>query len=171
MMPPGIDGSFHVVLAVKNAARSAEWYCRLFGFVVVQEDVRVVRPDSRGVDTVFICTGLMHLRTRLFIALAQPHETEALPFDWRRVGLQHLGFHVRDRIDLDAWITHLDQLDISHSAVMPEGPGLVVRFHDLDDIPIEVFWIDWQNSEQLWSSLIRQRVRAARRRPRQVRLP
>jgi hypothetical protein len=76
--------------------------------------------------------------------------------------LQHFAFHVAERDDLDAWVAHLDSLRIAHSSIAQEGPSLIVRFRDLDRIPIEVCWPDLRRCEEFFTMLARARASAAR---------
>jgi catechol 2,3-dioxygenase-like lactoylglutathione lyase family enzyme len=163
-MPPRIDGNIHLVLVVSEAKRSAQWYSRVFDFVVVREGVEAVLLDSYGRETRFTSSILFHLPTRFFLGLAQPSDAPTESFNWQRVGLQHFGFHVEQRSELDDWASHLDSLGIEHSPILPEGPGLLVRFHDPDKIPVEVFWADWEYCEQLWTRTARARAQSARER-------
>jgi catechol 2,3-dioxygenase-like lactoylglutathione lyase family enzyme len=60
-------------------------------------------------------------------------------FDERRVGLDHLGFKVADRDELDRWVTHFDAKGVSHSGVIDIGFGPTVVFRDSDNIQLELF--------------------------------
>lgn len=117
-----------------------------------------------GGTTAFDFTTLFHVPTRMFLGLAEPRDRPADPFDWRRAGLQHFAFHVEERAELDEWSRHLKSLGIAHSPVLAEGPGLVVRFHDPDQIPVEVCWPDLARCEQLFTIVARTRAQAARER-------
>jgi catechol 2,3-dioxygenase-like lactoylglutathione lyase family enzyme len=165
-MPPQINGSVHVVLVVKDAKHSAEWYSKVFGFSVVREEVEAVLDHDAAGATKFTSSILFHVPTRLFLGLAEAREPLAEQFDWRRPGLQHLAFHVPERSDLARWSEHLDSLGIQHSPELSEGPGLLVRFHDLDGIPVEIFWADTQLCERLFVSVARGRARASQERRR-----
>jgi glyoxylase I family protein len=44
-------------------------------------------------------------------------------FDERRVGLDHLGFKVGDRDELQRWVTHFDAKGVSHSGIIDIGFG------------------------------------------------
>ncbi|MDP9106348.1 MAG: VOC family protein [Candidatus Eremiobacteraeota bacterium] len=166
-MPPRIDGNVHVALVVSDAVRSAQWYGRVFGFIVVRTTVAETVHHVSGRHGAFTFTSLFHPPSRLFMGLAQPKDPGAAAFDWSRPGLQHFGFHVEERDELDAWSRHLDELGIEHSEVLSEGPGLLVRFHDPDQIPVEVYWPDGQYCEQLFTMLARSRASAARERRRE----
>lgn len=163
-MAPRINGGFHLVLVVNDIERSAAWYGQVFGFELVRRDIETCLPDPSGRHTAFTHVALYHFQARLFLGLAQPHDSAGETFDWRRVGLQHFGFHVEERSDLDKWMRYLDHLNIAHSALLTEGPGLLVRFHDPDQIPVEVFWVDPNRGEQMLTALARLRAQAARNR-------
>jgi catechol-2,3-dioxygenase len=83
--------------------------------------------------------------------------------------LQHFSLHVATRDGLDEWMGHLDALGIPHSGVVREGPGLVVRFHDPDGIPVEVCWPDMDTCREMWEGLAWARAEAARERRRRRR--
>lgn len=164
-MIPRLDGGLHLVLVVRDAERSAEWYNRVFGFENVRKTTTAApQLDSCGKDTPFTFTSLFHVATRQFLGLAQPNLAAAQPFNWRQAGLQHFGFHVSERAALDEWASHLDKLGIAHSTIFPEGPGELVRFYDPDHIPVEVFWPNMPRCEELWRTLARSRARAGRER-------
>lgn len=97
-----------VILTVKDAGRSAEWYCRLLG---LEETSRYVRPDGH--------VARVHLskpHTGVELCLVD-HPADPATFSEFRAGLDHLEFLVDRRSDLDAWASRLDELGIRHSGV------------------------------------------------------
>jgi catechol 2,3-dioxygenase-like lactoylglutathione lyase family enzyme len=161
-MPPQLNGDIHLVLVVKDAKKSAEWYGQVFGFVTVREGMECTYLDAYGNPATFSCTSLFHFSSSFFLGLAQPQDAVAKTFDWRSAGLQHLGFHVEELSDLEEWARYLDSLGIPHSPFLEEGPGLLIRFYDLDQIPIELFWTNRQRGEEMFTALARSRASAAR---------
>ena len=58
----------------------------------------------------------------------------------RRAGLDHFGFAVASRADLDAWAAKLDGLAIAHTGVRDIGgpvPFSTLVFRDPDNIQLE----------------------------------
>lgn len=161
---PDIDGHSHIVLVVSDARHSADWYCRVFGFVRVTEGTTASLPDpsAPGGATAFSFTGLLHMKSKLFLGLAQLVEQQSPAFELRRVGIQHFGFHVPERADLETWSAHLDVLGIPHSAVLAEGTGYIVRFQDPDGLPLEVYWPDLTYFRQLMRARVQERRSEAR---------
>jgi len=130
---PKLEGGGHVVLLVTDLAKSVEWYRRVFGFMIVREGVK---------EGGFVFSSLLHPESFAFVGLAQLETGTCAPFDVRRVGIQHYGYHVPEISDLTEWAKHFESLQISHSGVLKEGYGRVIRFSDPDDIVLEVFWAD-----------------------------
>ena len=61
-------------------------------------------------------------------------------FDERRVGLDHVGFEVPERADLDEWQRHLAALDVEHSPFADTDVGSALVFRDPDGIQLEIWW-------------------------------
>ncbi len=59
-------------------------------------------------------------------------------FDERRVGLDHLAFRVKDRDELQRWVTHLATKGVEHSGIVDIGFGPTVVFRDPDHIRLEL---------------------------------
>jgi catechol 2,3-dioxygenase-like lactoylglutathione lyase family enzyme len=74
---PGLKGMRHIALKVKDAARSKEFYCKLFGMVVVWE------PDAQNI---YLSSGWDNLAI---------HEvSKQFPQGAAEMQLDHLGFVV-----------------------------------------------------------------------------
>jgi catechol 2,3-dioxygenase-like lactoylglutathione lyase family enzyme len=70
-------------------------------------------------------------------------------FDERRVGLDHVAFHIGDLAVLEAWAKHVDEFGVAHSGIQDHdggrgGPLIVLR--DPDNIQIELT-AGWQPPE------------------------
>ncbi|MGH3190639.1 MAG: VOC family protein [Streptosporangiaceae bacterium] len=128
---PRLTGESHNVLVVRDLERSMEWYCRVFGFIVVRDQVSAVGLSF---------TSLLHPESHAFIGLGQPDSPDGTSFDDRAIGLQHLGYHVPERSDLEEWTAHLNALGISHMGVQHANYGSFVFFRDPDNILLEVYW-------------------------------
>ena len=64
-------------------------------------------------------------------------------FDESRTGLDHMGFGVANRADLDTWAAKLDELGIAHTGVRDiEGPApfSTLVFRDPDNIQLEFIY-------------------------------
>ena len=89
-------GISHVDLSVTDVEASAEWYAKVLGLK------RLVRQDLDG----RVMVVLAHPETRLVIGLNQHHETVGDQFDEHRPGLDHVGFGVVDRAELDRLVAN-----------------------------------------------------------------
>lgn len=90
-------------------------------------------PDFRG-------WTLMHPSGVVVTAIAHDQGAPGA-FDERRVGLDHVAFHVGDLATLELWSAHLDALAVRHSGVQDVhgargGPLIVLR--DPDNIQLEL---------------------------------
>jgi catechol-2,3-dioxygenase len=68
-----------------------------------------------------------------------PDPSDTLPFDERRIGLDHLAFACRDRNELEAWEARLSELDISNGGIVDAGYGSGLSCRDPDNIALEFF--------------------------------
>ena len=126
---PELDGVHHVTLSVGDLDTSIEWYTRVLGY---RESLRVERD---GVGKAMLIRD--DCVTISFVA----HGDSAVEglFDEHRAGLDHLGFAVRDRAELDRWIDVLDAHGIGHNEPVRGLWGWVVSFRDPDNIALEFY--------------------------------
>jgi catechol 2,3-dioxygenase-like lactoylglutathione lyase family enzyme len=142
-------GTNHVALTVTDLDRSSAWYCDLFGLTVVSNDENIGPPYFTDVRY----RGLFDLTTFSYVvALHQHQQGDAGTFDARRVGLDHVGFHVPERSDLDDWLQRLDEREIAHSGVVEAPHAAVVSFKDPDNIALELAHV----KADFWANLIGQ---------------
>ena len=129
---PEFGSVSHLDLSVSDVEASASWYCEVLGLR------RLSRVDLD--NRIMIVLG--HKASGLIIGLNQHHEPAADRFDERRPGLDHVGFAVADRADLDAWQARLAELGVEHSPVQdaPSGSGTALVFRDPDNIQLEFWW-------------------------------
>ncbi|HEU0256911.1 MAG TPA: VOC family protein [Microbacteriaceae bacterium] len=122
----------HLDLSVSDVARSAAWYVETLGLKQLSRS----DLDNR------IMVVLLHRETGLVIGLNQHRQSAADRFDERRPGLDHVGFAVAKREDLDAWEARLTELGVEHSPVTdsPSGSGTALVFRDPDNIQLEFWW-------------------------------
>jgi len=121
----------HLDLSVSDVESSARWYCDVLGLR------RLRRADLEN----RIMVVLRH-DSGLIIGLNQHHEPAADRFDERRPGLDHVGFAVTERSELDDWQARLAELGVAHSPVQdaPSGTGAALVFRDPDNIQLEFWW-------------------------------
>lgn len=122
----------HLDLTVSDAERSADWYVRVLGL----RRLRRADLDNR------IMIVLLHADSGLIIGLNQHHQQAADRFDEHSPGLDHVGFAVTDRGELDAWESTLTEHGVEHSPVTdaPSGSGTALVFRDPDNIQLEFWW-------------------------------
>jgi catechol 2,3-dioxygenase-like lactoylglutathione lyase family enzyme len=122
---PGIA---HVAVTVSDLGRSVPWYERLF-------DAKPVLDED---------TGPFHhvvwlLGPTLF-GIHQHSEPESRDaFSELRPGLDHVGFGVASRAELESWVKRLDGLGISHGGIVDAPYGSGLSFRDPDNVALELF--------------------------------
>ena len=126
---PDVSGIHHVSVTVTDIERSVPWYCDLLGLSKLMEESH---PDGAGYAVVLgkpdwsMCVGL------------HTHQTNARErFSESRTGLDHIGFMVSARTELDAWESKLTELGVEHSPVNDQGGYAVLVFRDPDNIQLE----------------------------------
>ncbi|MEO7007340.1 MAG: VOC family protein [Terrimesophilobacter sp.] len=122
----------HIDLSVSDVEKSAAWYCDVLGLK------RLKRSDLDN----RIMIVLRHEDTGLIIGLNQHQVQGAERFDEHSPGLDHIGFSVSERADLDVWQQRLAELNVEHSPVQdsPSGSGTALVFRDPDNIQLEFWW-------------------------------
>lgn len=133
MTNPSLTGASHLALTVVDMEASAEWYERVFGWLVLARLDATEAGSSRVL--------LFDPATGFALAVCQPEDAGGDRFDHRRTGLDHFAFGVADQAALDAWIAHLDALGIDHSPVRELALGKFVSFEDPDGIQFEL-WLN-----------------------------
>lgn len=127
---PSFGTPSHIDLSVVDVEASAQWYCDVLGL----RRVRRVDLDNR------IMVVLVHRDTGLIIGLNQHTSIPLTVFDDRNVGLDHIGFNVSERADLDEWEKHLAALNVKHSPAEDTANGSALVFRDPDNIQLEFWW-------------------------------
>lgn len=130
MTQPSFDGISHLDLSVSDIDASASWYQRVLGLEQLH------RADLDGRTMVV----LLARSARLIIGLNAHDGRPDGRFDERRVGLDHVGFSVPERADLDTWQEHLAALGVEHSPVSDGDAGSALVFRDPDNIQLEIWW-------------------------------
>ncbi len=130
MPTPSFTGISHLDLSVSDVDASAEWYERVLGLL------RLRRAELPGRTMIVLLAADAGLVIGLNAHAGRPDGR----FDERRVGLDHVGFAVPRREDLDGWQAHLAALGVEHSPVADVDPGAALVFRDPDNIQLEIWW-------------------------------
>src|SRR5579859_4375060 len=123
----------HVALTVRDKHRSAAWYRQVLGFEFVKEFT--FAPNEPGIPRIL----LRHPGSQFLIALCEHRNRSGDAFDPFRTGLDHFALEVASREELEAWIPHLEQLDVAYSPIKELGNASYICIKDPDGIPIELW--------------------------------
>jgi catechol 2,3-dioxygenase-like lactoylglutathione lyase family enzyme len=85
---------------------------------------------------------LVEPRSGLAIGLHTNTGNNGSQFDEAQTGMDHVGFNVSGREELDAWLSWLDELGVEHSGIRTGDepfPYATVVFRDPDNIQLELF--------------------------------
>ena len=126
---PDLPTIAHVTLTVSDLDRSVQWHERLF-------DVAFHRDEDPGPfrRAVWLVEGQTLVGLNEF-----PDRSDALPFDERRIGMDHLAFACRDRDELEVWEVRLSELGIGNGGIVDAGYGSALSCRDPDNIALEFF--------------------------------
>lgn len=124
-------GISHFDLSVLDVDASATWYERVLG-------LHRMKRAELPTRTMIV---LFHEGSGLVIGLIQHQGTPDEPFDERRIGLDHVGFAVESREELDTWQARLAALEVEHSPVADTEAGSALAFRDPDNIQLEMWWM------------------------------
>jgi glyoxylase I family protein len=134
---PSITGIHHFSVTVCDIEASVAWYQRVFH----AERVPMTFPHYEREDTGYGVL-LVEPRSGLAIGLHKNSGNAGEQFDEARTGLDHVGFNVSSRDELEAWTAWLDELGIEHSGIRTDDapfPYATVVFRDPDNIQLELF--------------------------------
>lgn len=135
---PQITGVHHFSPTVTDVEASAAWYESVFGLVRLPMTFPHHEREETGYAVLLIDPA-----SGLLIGLHHNTANEGEAFDERRTGLDHVGFGVASRDELDRWAAKLDGLGIEHSGVRDlEGPApfATLVFRDPDNIQLELIY-------------------------------
>jgi glyoxylase I family protein len=125
---PGIQGVGHVSLTVTDLERAVAFYSKLFDAEVIMSG-----EDAHGPLTICASPAIM-------FGFRKHSNTSAEDrFDAARVGLDHVGFHVESREELERWTERLNEQGIPNSGIEDDQFGAHLNVKDPDDIAIEFF--------------------------------
>ena len=125
---PGIQGVGHVSLTVTDLERAAAFYSKLFDAEVIMSG-----EDAHGPLTICASPSIM-FGFRIHSGTSREDR-----FDPARVGLDHVGFHVDSREELERWKERLDEQGITNSGIEDDQFGAHLNVKDPDNIAIEFF--------------------------------
>ena len=126
---PNLASLHHIALTVKDLDASIGWYERVFGIQYQMEEAH-----EGGVGKL-----LADPEWRLMVVLHRHEANQGETFSETRTGLDHVGFSVASRGDLEQWQAHLQQLGVTHSPITDRPYGSVLVFRDPDNIQLELF--------------------------------
>jgi len=129
----------HVALTVSDLDASVAWYQAVFAV-----EYQMEAPHEGGTAHI-----LADAAKTLFFALHRHDANRGETFAETRTGLDHVGFSVPARADLQRWQEHLerhgvvraDRADkpLTQSPISDEFYGSVLVFRDPDNIQLELF--------------------------------
>jgi catechol 2,3-dioxygenase-like lactoylglutathione lyase family enzyme len=128
-----IRGVHHIVLTVSEVDRSTTFYEKVLG---AKSDWGNERVRCIPCKTFLLCLQLP--------------PKQALPedrFDENRVGLDHIGFSVASRKQLEDLLVVLDDLGVETAGIEfdPDGKEEYVCFRDPDNIQVEFYVGDYED--------------------------
>ena len=118
----------HVAVTVSDLDRSVPWYGRLIGADPVLDE------DTGPFRHVVWLIGWTLLGLHQFAG-----SDAGTDFDEHRLGLDHVAFGCANRVELETWQTHLDDLGVAHGGIVDAGYGSGLSFRDPDNLPLEFF--------------------------------
>jgi glyoxylase I family protein len=136
---PGITGIHHFSVTVRDLEASVAWYQRVFR----ADRVPMTFPHYEREDSGYGVL-LVDQRSGLAIGLHTNTGNDGGEFDEARTGLDHVGFNVASRTELQAWATWLDKLGVEHSGIRTGDqpfPFATLVFRDPDNIQLELFTV------------------------------
>ena len=124
-------GLHHVALTVSDLDVSRPWYRELFGADPVMDEM-----EDAG--TYHHAVWAFPNGTLLGIHQHRKASSDE-PFDELRPGLDHVGFTLNDRDELEGWRLRLDELGVKHGGIVEASYGAGLSFRDPDNNALEFF--------------------------------
>jgi len=134
-----ITGVHHFSVTVCDIEASAAWYQRVFRADRVPMEFPHYESEHTGYGVLLVDT-----RSGLAIGLHTNTGNHGEQFDEARTGLDHVGFNVASRQELEAWTAWLDELGVEHSGIRTGDlpfPFATLVFRDPDNIQLELFTV------------------------------
>ena len=117
----------HIAITVTDLDASIAWYERVFGIAY-----QMGGPHEGGVGKL-----LTDSEWRLIIVLHRHDANQHERFAETRTGLDHVGFSVPSRAELEAWQAHLQELGVVQSPIADTPYGSILVFRDPDNIRLD----------------------------------
>lgn len=130
---PTLSGIHHTSVTVTDLERSVAWYQNVLGLIKVGEDTH---PDGTGYFVVLADPTLA-----VIVGLHVHPSNGGEDFSEARTGLDHIGFGVASRAELEAWEERFSELGVEHSPLNDAGGYSVVVFRDPDNIQLELTFV------------------------------
>ncbi len=124
---PELQGYHHVALTVCDIDRSKQWYMDVLGVQPVMEG------EEGGVK--FCVT--MH-SAGFLLGLREFDGGSGDDFTPQRTGLDHVGFGVGSRTELEKWQAYFDEKGVTYTPIMDVDYGHVLNFKDPDNIAFDM---------------------------------
>lgn len=118
-------GISHIALSVNDLPAAVKFWSEVMGF-------------EKAADTPQYCL-LLERSSSIGLAVTTHDDGVGLPFDHRRVGLDHLAFAIDDLAGLVAWAETLDRKGVDHSGIVESDAGHHLNVTAPDGLPIELF--------------------------------
>jgi catechol 2,3-dioxygenase-like lactoylglutathione lyase family enzyme len=134
---PGITGIHHISVTATDLEASLAWYERVFRAQRVPMKFAHYEREDTGYGVL-----LVEPRSGLVLGIHTNSGNDGAQFDESRTGLDHVGFNVASREELDAWADWLDELGVAHSGVRTGDEPFqfaTLVFRDPDNIQLELF--------------------------------
>jgi glyoxylase I family protein len=125
---PTLQPVAHLTFTVTDPTRSAEFYNQVFG----TETIVATSDDIGDITIVGNSANIIGLRRHTGTDMSSD-------FDPARVGLDHVGFLVRSREDLEEWRDRLEANGVTHSDIVETSWGLHLSLKDPDNIALELY--------------------------------
>lgn len=139
MSQPVAPRLHHVAITVTDLDASVEWYEKVFGL-----ERRLDAPHEGGLGRLLADDAM-----ELVIVLHRHDANDGGRFAETQTGLDHVGFSVPSRADLEAWQVHLEAHGVARveatgrpltqSPIADEPYGSVLVFRDPDNVQLELF--------------------------------
>lgn len=126
---PQFTGIHHLSLTVSDLTVSTTFYQRVFGF-----------PPAGELGGENLQRKLFALPSGTNLGLTEHKPTTTEKFSPFRPGMDHVGFGVSTKDELQAWADHLTQVNIEHSGLVEAPYGTALSFKDPDGTALEFFF-------------------------------
>jgi glyoxylase I family protein len=127
----GFPGIAHIAITITDHERALAFYTKLFGSPPIADE----NPGGTFRHTIWVTDNGTLLSLHTHDSGTDPNDR----MDETRVGLDHVGFGVENRAQLEEWGKRLDDLGIAHSGIVDASYGSGLAFRDPDNNALEFF--------------------------------